>query len=138
LEKVTNKSVTTDSEYNKQSKNMEIKGKVIDLLNEQRGDGQRAWRKRDFVIETQEQYPKKVCISLWGDKIDSANLKIGEEITVSINIESREFKGKWYTNVKAWKIDKGSESNAPTSGGGEFPPPQPMDIVEDDNEPLPF
>ncbi len=117
---------------------MEIKGKVIDLLNEQRGDGQRAWRKRDFVIETQEQYPKKVCISLWGDKIDSANLKIGEEVTVSINIESREFKGKWYTNVKAWKIEKGSESKAPTSGGGDFPPPQPMDIVEDDNEPLPF
>ena len=82
---------------------MEIRGKVIDLLDEKRGQGKNGeWKKRDFVLETTtDQYPKKVCISMWGDKIDQFALKVGEDVNVSINLESREFNGKWYTDVRA-------------------------------------
>ena len=115
---------------------MEIKGKVIQVLPIQSGEGQRVWRKQDFVIETPSQYPKKVCISLWGEKIEEANLQIGEEITATIDIESREYNGRWYTNVKAWKIEKQS---ADAASGDVPPPPAPLEIPdEDDNEPLPF
>jgi hypothetical protein len=115
---------------------MEIKGKVIQVLAVQSGEGQRAWRKQDFIIETPSQYPKKVCISLWGDKIEEANLQIGEEIIASIDIESREYNGRWYTNVKAWKIDKQS---ADASQEDLPPPPAPVEIPdEDENVPLPF
>lgn len=52
------------------------------------------------------QLPQKVCLTIWGDSIDQYKLKAGEEVNASIDIESREYNGKWYTDVKAWKIEK--------------------------------
>lgn len=123
---------------------MEIRGKVIDLLDEKRGQGKNGeWKKRDFVLETTtDQYPKKVCISMWGDKIDQFALKVGEDVNVSINLESREFNGKWYTDVRAWKVDK----NAAVAGNAtQAMPNTPMEVPandfasgSDDNNDLPF
>ena len=103
---------------------MEITGKIISLLPEQSGKGRNGdWRKRDFILETTNaKYPKKVCITVWGDKIDQFGLKEGELVTASVEVESREFNGRWYTDVKAWKMQKGSGSG---SGREEN---QPMDI----------
>jgi hypothetical protein len=87
---------------------MEISGTVVNLLPMQTGQGKNgAWKKQEFILETPGQYPKKVCISLWGEKIDENKLVSGDKITASINIESREFNGRWYTDVRAWKIQKG-------------------------------
>lgn len=122
---------------------MEIRGKVIDLLDEKRGEGRNGeWRKRDFVLETTtDQYPKKVCIAMWGDKIDQFSLKVGEDVNVHFNLESREFNGKWYTDVKAWKIDK----NAGEQMGGASEASAPMEVPQgdfndggDDGGDLPF
>ncbi len=86
---------------------MEISGKVISLLSEQTGNGKNGvWRKRDFILETNAKYPKKVCISVWGEKIDQFNVREGQTLTASIEVESREYNGKWYTDVKAWKVEK--------------------------------
>ena len=88
---------------------MEIAGTVINLLQMQTGQGKNGpWRKQEFILETPGQYPKKVCLSLWGDKIDEARLSIGDKITASINLESREFNSRWYTEARAWKVVKGS------------------------------
>lgn len=129
---------------------MEIQGKVVKILPLQTGDNARGgWKKQDFVLETPGQYPKQVCISLWGDKIDQTPLTEGEEITASINVESREYNERWYTDVKAWKIQKGmvasnasSSSSAPQASAASTPPPPSMndmpqesDDVDDD---LPF
>lgn len=90
---------------------MEITGRIIQLLPLQTGQGKNGvWKKQDFVIETDGQYPKKVCISAWGDKISENVLVEGKEVTVSFDIESREFNGRWYTDVKAWKVEAGSGS----------------------------
>lgn len=86
---------------------MEITGRIIQLLPLQTGQGKNGvWKKQDFVIETEGQYPKKVCISAWGDKIGEHMLVEGKEVTVSFDIESREFNGRWYTDVKAWKVEE--------------------------------
>ena len=88
---------------------LEITGRLIQKLELQSGIGKTgtSWQKQEFVIETIEQYPKKVCANLWGDKIDVlASLELGDTIIVSFNIESREFNGRWYTDVRAWKIEK--------------------------------
>lgn len=126
---------------------MEIQGKIIKILPLQSGESARGgWKKQDFVIETPGQYPKKVCISLWGDKIDQANIQEGEDITASINVESREFNEKWYTEIRAWKVQKGmvAQTAAPVqaqSSGNTPPPPTASDMpaqadeIEDD---LPF
>jgi hypothetical protein len=87
---------------------LELSGKIIQLLAEQTGTGKNGqWLRQDFIIETQEQYPRKVCFSAWGDKVSLLKaLKADAEVTVSFNVESREFNGKWYTDLRIWKIDR--------------------------------
>ncbi len=99
---------------------LEISGKLVQILPEQTGQGQNGpWLKQNFVIETQEQFPKKVCIVCWNDKAEILKqLKVGEELKVAFNIESREYNGKWYTDVKAWKIEPAGAGGR--SGGQEF------------------
>lgn len=94
---------------------MEIQGKLIKKLEPQTGQGKNGtWQKQEFIIETLEQYPRKVCISLWGEKVkDLDPIQVGDQLKVSINIESREFNGRWYTDVRAWRIEAvGAKSNA--------------------------
>ena len=85
---------------------MELKGKLIQVLPLQTGTGKNGeWKKQDIIVETQSQYPKKVCISIWGDKINASQLQIGKMLNVSFDVESREYNGRWYTDVKAWKVE---------------------------------
>ena len=96
---------------------MEISGKIIQIMPEQTGSGKNGqWTRQDFVIETQEQFPRKVCFSAWGEKAALVkNLKPDMMVNVSFNAESREFNGKWYTDLRMWKIDmKASQSETPT------------------------
>ena len=86
---------------------MEINGKIIELLPEKSGQSANgAWRKQEYILETNSQYPKKVCIMAWGDKIDQFAIKQGESLVVSVDLESREYNGRWYTDVKAWKVSR--------------------------------
>ena len=87
---------------------MEIKGKVVQLLELQSGEGKNgSWKKQEYIIETLDsKYPKKVCVSVWGDKIDQFAMQQGENVIASIEVESREFNGKWYTNIQAWRVQK--------------------------------
>ncbi|RAR73842.1 DUF3127 domain-containing protein [Flavobacterium aciduliphilum] len=85
---------------------MNIKAKLAHLLPLQTGIGKNGqWRKQDIVVETEGQYPRKICISIWGDKINENQLVVGNQLSIDFELESREFNGKWYTDVKAWKID---------------------------------
>jgi len=86
---------------------MDITGKIIAVLPQTSGQGKNGlWRSQDYVLETADQYPKKVCFNLFNDKIDQFPLAIDETVTVSFDIESREYNGRWYTTVRAWKVDK--------------------------------
>ena len=62
-------------------------------------------KKQDLIVETEGQYPKIVCISIWGKKINEAQLQIGGLLKIDFDIESREYNCKWYIDIKAWKID---------------------------------
>ena len=117
---------------------MEVKGKVIQLLPMQSGMGKKGpWKKQEFILETQSQYPKKVCLSVWGDKVDQFNVKEGELLTVSLELESREYNGRWYTEARAWKLEKTGSNK---SSGGDFPPPTEEPFVADNSasDDLPF
>lgn len=99
---------------------LEITGKLTTLLEQQTGNGRNGtWTKRDFVIETTENYPKQICFSVWGDKVAELNAyQIGEPLKVSFDPSSREFNGRWYTELKAWKIERqatGAAASAATA-----------------------
>ena len=84
---------------------MEIKGKIIQVLPPQGGVSKQgnSWRKQEFVLETLDSYPKQVKFDLFGDRIDNYPLAVGDIATVSYDIESREFNGRWYTDIHAYK-----------------------------------
>lgn len=99
---------------------MEISGKIIAVLPVQTGEGRNGqWRSQDYVLETQEQYPKKVCFNLFGAKIEQFPISVADEVKVSFDIESREWNGRWFTSIKAWKVEKISNE---TSANDEMPP----------------
>ncbi len=115
---------------------LEIEGKLVLLLDEQSGVGQasgKAWRKQSFVIETEEQYPKKIVFNAWNDTVDAVKtLKIGEKIRINFRVESREYNERWYTDLTAWRIVKISEQAIT----GENQPPQqepPAEVLYGDN-----
>lgn len=87
---------------------MQVAGKIIHLLPVQTGTGRNGeWIKQEFILETQEQYPKKICISTFGllaTSMDSYSQD--EEIIAYYNLESREYNERWYTEVRAFKIEK--------------------------------
>lgn len=86
---------------------MEISGKIIAVLPQATGQGKNGmWRSQDYVLETADQYPKKVCFNLFNDKIDQFPMAIDDMVNVSFDVESREYNGRWYTTVRAWKVDK--------------------------------
>lgn len=86
---------------------MNIKGKIIEILPLQSGEGKNGtWEKQEYVLETEGEYPKKIHFAIWGEKIGQYNVQKDEKITAFIEIESRDFNGKWYTNIRAWKIDR--------------------------------
>ena len=98
---------------------MEISGKIIAVLPIATGQGKNGtWRSQDYVLETADQYPKKVCFNLFGDKIDQFPIAIDEVVNVSFDIESKEYNGRWFTNIRAWKVDKNGASNAPVPVSG--------------------
>lgn len=100
-----------------------IEGQITAILPETRGVGQRGeWVSQDFVLKTEENYPKNICFSVFGaDKIKEANIRVGDVVSIGVNIESREFKGRWYTSIKAWSVKKKSEARQQQSA--PTPPP---------------
>jgi hypothetical protein len=107
---------------------MEVTGKLVYMLPVQTGQGKNGqWKKQDFVIEVPGNFPKKICLSAWGDKVDTSGLAAGDTLKVSFDIESREYNGRWYTDVKAYAIQHVSDS------GFSNQPPPPAATSANDN-----
>lgn len=86
--------------------NLEITGKVIQILPLQEGVSKagKPWKSQTFVLETGGQYPRKVPIKLFGDIVDRFPLQVGQDVTASLDIDGREWEGKWFSEVRAWNI----------------------------------
>ncbi len=116
---------------------LKLTGKVIKILKEESGEGSKGrWVKGGFVIETQDQYPKKVAIQVWGDEVENIP-SIGDNVTVHFNVESREYNERWYTDLKAWKIEgvklekKSEKEEKPVVKTG-------LGLNEEESDDLPF
>jgi len=88
---------------------MELEGRIVRKLNVQTGSSARGtWSKQEFIFEYQEgNFPSQVCMNVWGDEKvkDLEKYQVGDKVKVSINLSSREYNGRWYTDVRAWRIE---------------------------------
>ena len=91
---------------------MELSGKIFKVMPLETGEGKNGvWKKQQIIIETtSDKYPKKVAVQLWGDLTDKG-FQEGAEISVEFDVESREYNGKWYTDAKAWRINKNTSDS---------------------------
>ena len=110
---------------------MELSGKVIAVLEPRGGVSKTGnpWKVQEYVIETHDQYPRKMCFDVFGeDKINQFNIQIGEEITVSFDIDAREWQGRWFNSIRAWKVDRVAAQDP--QGPADLPPfpPAPADF----------
>lgn len=106
---------------------MEIEGKIINVLPAQGGISARtgnAWKSQEFVIETHENYPRKCCFRVFGeDRLAAMNIQAGEELRVFFDIDAREYQGRWYNTLSAWKVER---VDAAAAQAADPAAPQPM------------
>lgn len=131
---------------------MELQGKVIAVLPERSGVSARGeWKSQSFVIETHEQYPKKLVFDVFGaERLAQFNIQSGEEISVSFDIDAHEYNGRWFNNVRAWNVvhidpaaaqaaSMGAQPQAEPVGGAQAPfPPAPASSESGSADDLPF
>lgn len=118
---------------------MEVRGKIIVVQPLQTGEGKNGvWKKQDYVVEYDQssQYPRKMMFNLWGDKIDQFNIQEGQDVRISFDIDCREYNGRWYNDIRAWKVEADDGS-----AGTDFTPAAPLApeiSPSDDTSDLPF
>ena len=110
---------------------MELQGKIIAVLPAREGTSARGpWKSQEYVIETHDQYPKKMVFNVFGaDRIDQFAIKTGEEIIVSFDIDAHEYNGRWFNNIRAWNIQRvdatAAMAGAPVAAAPVTPQPAP-------------
>ena len=107
---------------------MEISGKIIQALEPRSGVSQRSgnkWKSQEFVIETHEQYPKHCVFRVFGeDRLRDFNIQVGEELTVSFDLDAHEYNGRWFNDISAWRVQRGTPAaGAPAGTPAEVPAP---------------
>ena len=124
---------------------MDIRGKIIQKMDPVGGVSKAGnqWKKQEYVLETLDSYPKKVKFDFFGDRADQYPLEVGDIITLSYDIESREFNGRWYTDIRGFKAMKEDPNSVPATAAaapyqpaGE-PAPAPAPAPNGDMAPLP-
>lgn len=141
---------------------MDFRARMIQFLGETGGTSKAGnpWKKKEWVVETEGQYPRKVKVQCFGDRSDTINMEPGKLYVLSVDLESREFNGRWYTDVSVFRVNEAGENTygqpqggynngygqAPSGvsdngpfGGPSFGGSQPtFTPSEDSNEDLPF
>ncbi len=109
---------------------MEITGKIIAVLPERSGTSARSgseWRCASYVLETMEQYPRKMNFEVFGsDRIQQFNIQLGETMIVSFDIDAHEYNGRWFNSIRAWKVDRNIQSAGQAADGAPVPPIAPF------------
>ena len=108
---------------------MEIQGKIIAVLPERSGSSARGeWKVGEFVLETIEQFPKKMVFSVWGaDRLSRFNIQQGQDVQVFFDIDAREYNGRWYNSIRAYDVRPYDPTvGTPPAGSDQQPfPPAP-------------
>ena len=116
---------------------MEIIGKIILKLPLQTGVSKAGnnWSKQEYVLETQENFPKKVHFDFFGDRATQYDLQEGQMVKLSFDIESREYNNRWYTSIRGWKAEKADDAAATQAPAAPSPAAQPAAPMPDFTQP---
>ena len=127
---------------------MELAGKVIAVLEPRGGVSKNGneWKVQEYVIETHDQYPRRMCCDVFGaDKIQQFIFQVGEDLNVFFDIDAREWQGRWFNSIRAWKVERvNADAQQMPPMDAPFPPlnaapAAPVDFSSsDEKDDLPF
>lgn len=119
---------------------MELQGRVIVVMEPREGTSARGpWKSQQYVIETHDQYPKKMVFDIFGaDRIDQFAIKAGEEIIVSFDVDAHEYQGRWFNNIRAWNIQRVDAAAVQAAGAPASAAPNPGTQVPAGGSQAPF
>lgn len=130
---------------------MEVQGKIIQKLAPAGGTSKagNAWTKQEYVLETIENFPKKIFFDFFGERANQYPLEVGDTVNLSFDIESREYNGRWYTSIRGWKAEKVDAAQAgapmaaapmssPVPSAVPAPPMPDFSASEGETDDLPF
>ena len=108
---------------------MDVVGKIIAALPPKSGTSQstgKPWQVNTYVLQTNEQTPKNIAFDVFGaERVEQYNLKVGDMVTVSIDIDAHEYNGRWYNQIRAWNVVNHASAQQPTAQQTPPPTPQP-------------
>ena len=120
---------------------MELTGKIIAEFNERGGVSNRTgneWKAKSYVLEVPGEYPRKLVFDVFGaDRLQAFNLQIGETVTVSFDIDAHEYNGRWFNDVRAFRIDRGQAAPTPAPEAAPMPEAAPVEPLAEP-APIPF
>ena len=134
---------------------MDLTGKIIAVLQARSGVSQRtgnSWMTQEYVMEIPGQYPRHMVFNIFGeDRIKQFNIQVGEDVTVSFDIDAREYNGRWFNDIRAYNVVRGAAPVATPAQGAPFAsqaatqqdvaspfPPAPETVGEGSADDLPF
>ena len=108
---------------------MDVVGKIIAALPPKSGTSQstgKPWQVNAYVLQTNEQTPKNIAFDVFGaERVEQYNLKVGDMVTVSIDIDAHEYNGRWYNQIRAWNVVNHASAQQPAAQQASPPTPQP-------------
>lgn len=108
---------------------MDVVGKIFAALPPKSGTSQstgKPWQVNTYVLQTNEQTPKNIAFDVFGaERVEQYNLKVGDMVTVSIDIDAHEYNGRWYNQIRAWNVVNHASAGQPVAQQAPTPTPQP-------------
>ena len=117
-----------------------IKGIITAILPEQSGVSQKtgnAWRRAQYILEHEHgQYPRSIVFDVMGDdKINQMAIRQGEELVIHLNIDTREFNGRYFNNVECWKVERAGQQQTQQPGQAQTQQPAPAPAPQQVQQP---
>lgn len=106
---------------------MDLQGKIISALPARSGVSARGeWKAQDFVVETHDNFPKKMVFSVFGDdRLQRFNIQVGDEVMVSFDIDAHEYNGRWFNSIRAYDVRRVDPASVGATGAAQVQPFQP-------------
>ena len=120
---------------------MELTGKIIAEFNERGGVSNRTgneWKAKSYVLEVPGEFPRKMVFDVFGvDRLQAFNIQIGELLTVHFDIDAHEYNGRWFNDVRAFRIERGQAAPTAVPDAAPAPAPEAAPILQAAAAPLP-
>jgi hypothetical protein len=127
---------------------MEFSGRILRVFPTSSGTNQQGntWKRQEFIFEyferPEDRYCDRVLLSIMNERIDTFDIHEGDEVRIGFGHNVREWNGKWYNEMRVYRLEKISHAPQGEPEPSEAPQPASAPIIEqpktEEEDDLPF